>query len=147
MVNGWKILKYILICLHWMKLTWVIQLSKNVFAINICIKILTFHGQNLTKGCGRGLHRPEPDVRPVPGPARPGPRFFQLAGPGRQMKGCFSNGPGRPANEGWCFQRAGPPKRQMSFLTTRTSYEKRKAIYIMSQSGPIKQRCSFQIGG
>ena len=53
-----------------MKLTWVIQLCKNVFAINNGI-VLTFHELDLTKGHGRGLHGPETDAMPVPGLARP----------------------------------------------------------------------------
>ena len=52
-------------------------MCKNVFAMNNGIIVLTFHEQDLTKGCGKGLHGPEPDARPVPGPALD-----------------FSNGPG-----------------------------------------------------
>ena len=44
-----------------MKLTWVIHLLKNVFAINNGIIVLTFHEQDLTKGYGRALHEPEPE--------------------------------------------------------------------------------------
>ena len=50
--------------------------------MNNGIIVLTFHEQDLTKGCGRGLHGPEPDARPVPGMAL-------------QMKGDFFNGPCR----------------------------------------------------
>ena len=39
-----------------MKLTIVIQLCKNVFAINNGIIVLTFHELDLSKGLGRGLH-------------------------------------------------------------------------------------------
>ena len=53
-----------------MKLAWVIQLCKNVFDINNCITVLTFHEQDLTKRVARDLHGPEPDARPVPGPGR-----------------------------------------------------------------------------
>ena len=64
------------------------KLCKNVFAINNGIIVLTFHEQDLTKGCGRGLHSPQPDARPVPGPACDFSNW-----PGQQMKGDFSNGP------------------------------------------------------
>ena len=42
---------------------------KNVFVINNGVIVLTLHELDLTKSCGRGLHRPEPEERPVPGPA------------------------------------------------------------------------------
>ena len=40
---------------------------KNVFAVNNGIIAITFHAQDLTKGCRRDLHGPDP--RLVPGPA------------------------------------------------------------------------------
>ena len=106
MVNGWKILKYILICLPWMKLTWIIQLCKNVFAINNSIIVLNIHEQDLTKVCNRGLHGLEPDAKSVLGPVcnfsnGPGRKMkgdFSNR-PGRQLRGDFSNGPGRPGPE------------------------------------------------
>ena len=111
MVNGWKFLKYISIFLHWMKLTWVIQLWKNVFAINNGIIVLTFHELDLTKGRGRGLHGPESDARP--NPARPNPWFFQRAGPANVRR--FFQRAG-PANERRFFQRAGPAIQRWFFL-------------------------------
>ena len=46
------------------------SVCKNVFAINNGIIVLTFHELDFTKGRGRGLHGPESDAIPVPGPAR-----------------------------------------------------------------------------
>ena len=43
-------------------------MCKNVFVMNNGIIVLTFHEQDLSKDCGRGLHAPEPDARPVLGP-------------------------------------------------------------------------------
>ena len=45
-------------------------MRKNVFAIDNSIIVLTFHAQDLTKGCGRCLQGPGPDPMPVPGPVR-----------------------------------------------------------------------------
>ena len=104
----------------------------------------------------RGLHRP--------GPGRAGladeRSLFQRAGPGRQMRDDFSNGPGRPGTWGVIFfngpgragtwevifrtGRAGPAKREMSFLTAESSYEKRKTTNLTIQSGLTKQRRSFE---
>ena len=53
-------------------------MCKNVFAVNNGIIVLTFHAQDLTKGCGRGMHGP---------------------GPGRQKRGDFLTGWAGPANE------------------------------------------------
>ena len=103
-----------------MKSTWVIQMCKNAFDVSNGIIILTFHRQDLTKGCGRGMHRPGPANEVIFSTGRDGPederwffyragpanerrffqragpandrRFFQRAGPGRQMKDDFSNG-------------------------------------------------------
>ena len=47
-------------------------------SVNNNIIVLTFHARGFTKGCGRGLHGPEPDARPVSDAARD-----------------FSNGPDR----------------------------------------------------
>ena len=111
MVNRWKNLKYILICLHWMNLTWVIELCKNVFAINNGIIVLTLHEQDLTKGCDKGLYGPW--ARPVIFPmGRTGlaneKRFFQRAGRAGKWKAIFPTGRAGPAIERWFFQRAGP---------------------------------------
>ena len=108
MANGWKISKYILTCLHWMKLIWGIQLCKNVFAINNGNIVLSLHKQDFTEGLV--------EVCTVPSltrgvyPARPGPWFFQRAESGRQTKGNFPNGPGRASNWEVIFQTglAGP---------------------------------------
>ena len=53
-----------------MKLTRVIQLCKNVFAVNNDIIVLTFHAQDLTKDCDRGMHGRGQDKRPGPGKRR-----------------------------------------------------------------------------
>ena len=73
-----------------MKLTWVIQICKNVFAVNNGI-VLTFHAQDLTKGYGRGMHRPRSDWQV---------RDDFSNELGRQMRGDFSI---RPAVERWFF--------------------------------------------
>ena len=131
MVNGWKFLKYISICLHRMKLTWVIQLCKNVFAINNGIIVLTFHELDLAKVMvevctGPSLTRGSYPARPVIFPTGragkckaifptdwAGPAderwLFQRAGPGRKMTGGFSNG---PANERGFFLRARPGRQK-----------------------------------
>ena len=38
-------------------------MCKNVFAVNNGIIVLTFHAQDLTKGCGRDLHGARPNPR------------------------------------------------------------------------------------
>ena len=94
--------------------------------MNNGIIVLTFHEQDLTKDCGRGLHGPEPDARSVPGPARdfsnrPGRlmkgvftngRAGNLGdfsnGPGRQMKGDFSNGSGWAGKKEMSLGRVAP---------------------------------------
>ena len=42
-------------------------MCKDVFAVNNGITVLTFHAQDLTKGCGRGMHEPWPNPRPGAG--------------------------------------------------------------------------------
>ena len=76
-----------------MKLTCVIQMNKNVFAVNNGIIVLTFPVQDLTKGCGRGLRGPGPDPDAWWRLGRQMRDDFSNR-LGRQMKGNFSNGPG-----------------------------------------------------
>ena len=93
-------------------------MCKNVFAMNNGIIVLTFHEQDLTKGCGRGLQGPEPDAKLVPGPAHDfsnGPGKWEAIFPtGRAGKwqAIFPTGRSGPTDEGWFFQRAG--KRETS---------------------------------
>ena len=75
-------------------------MCENVFVINNGIMVLTFHVQDLTKDCGRGLHGPEPEERPVPNPFRDFSKGLsrQLRGDfsnSRQMKGDIFNGPSK----------------------------------------------------
>ena len=75
--------------------------------MNNGIIVLTFHEQDLTKDCGRGLHGPGPDFKPVPRPDwqmrgdfsnRPGWQmkidFFLQSRLGRQKRNEFGLGPG-----------------------------------------------------
>ena len=78
----------------------VSQLCKNVFTVNNDSIVLTFHEQDLTKGCGRGLHRPSLTRGPYPASDFSNGQGRQMKGdfpngPGRQLRGEFSNGPGR----------------------------------------------------
>ena len=66
-------------------------MCKNVFTVNNGIIVLTFHAQELTKGCGRGQHGPGPDWRSVLGPAMTDEFSY---GPGRQKRNEFGPGPG-----------------------------------------------------
>ena len=59
----------------------------------------------------------------------------------------FSTGRAGPAHERWFFEQAGPPKREMSFLTARSGYKKWKTNNITSQCGPAKQWKSFETDG
>ena len=79
------------------------------------------------------------------GPANEG-WFFQRAGPGWDLRGDFSNGPGRAGTWGVIFRtsRAVPAKREMCFLTAESGYKKRKTNNITSQFGLRKQRRSFE---
>ena len=104
---------------------------------------------------GQGLHRgPYPDravrcevIYPTgrAGPANEG-WFFRRAGPGRQMRDDFSDGPGRAGTWQVIFLTglAGPAKREMSFLTAGSGYKKRKTNNITSQFELRKQRRSFE---
>ena len=97
-----------------MKLTWAIQLCKNVFAMNNGIIVLTFHEQDLTKGCCRGLHWLEPDAKLVLCPAHDfsnGPGKWEAILPtGRagSWEVIFLTGQAGPANERWFFLQTGP---------------------------------------
>ena len=107
-----------------MKLTWAIQLCKNVFAMKNGIIALTFHEQDLKKvvvevwtgpSLARGLYPAKPAIFPTDriGPANER-RFFQRAGLGRagNREMIFPTGRARPANERWFFQRAGPGRQK-----------------------------------
>ena len=62
----------------------------------------------------------------------PGPDSYPARSAGRHVIGDFSNG---------------PAKREMSFLTVGYGDKKRKTNNIASQSGPTKQKRSFETGG
>ena len=93
-----------------MKLTWVIQLGKNVFAINNVIKVLTFHELDLTKVSGRGLYGSETDARDVPGTARD-----------------FSNGPGRVGKKVMSSGRPAPGLKNRPVQTSIVNHQKFKS--------------------
>ena len=58
-----------------------------------------------------------------------------LQGPGRHTTNDFSNR--------WFFKRAGPARREISFIIAGSGYKKRKTNNIASQSVSTKQRQSF----
>ena len=72
---------------------------------------------DLIKGCGRSLHGPEPDARPIPGPTDRACKWkaiFQRVGRGRagNLVVIFLTGWVGPANERWFLQWAS--KKEMS---------------------------------
>ena len=101
-----------------MKFTWVIQMCKNIFALKMVLLVLTFHEQDLTKGCCRGLHLLELDAKLVFCPAHDfsnGPGKWKAILPtGRagSWEVIFLTGQAGPANERWFLQRAGPGRQK-----------------------------------
>ena len=62
------------------------------------------------------------------------------------MRDDFFNGRAGPVHDRCFFERAGPAKRKMSFLMAGPGYKKREKNNVASQSGPTKQRRSFETG-
>ena len=115
-----------------MKLTWVIQLWKNVFAIKNGIIVLFFHELDFTKGHGRGLHWAESDARPVLDPAvifptdRAGKwKGIFLTGRAGNWKAIFPTGRAGPAIERWFFHRAEPGRQMKDNLSNGPGRQKR----------------------
>ena len=86
--------------------------------------------------CVRGMHGPGPGPKPIPGPANKR-WFFQRAGPTLQMRGDFSNGPGRTGKWEMIFSNGAgwAGKTEMSFSTAGQGWKKERRIIFRANPG------------